>query len=242
MIMGLHQRLAAWMTRTPARPRIEVDGRQIRASAFHSVRMEYVRHVLDTQGWAPRDCRAHVIGDRTGHIASGLTDLGMTVDERDDGAPHTPPHIVYLADTLELVDDVRPVLSDVRNSLAPNGVVVFDTVNRTIVSKIIYLVLFQRLPWTKIMPTGRYSAQRLRTPTELRTALFLQGLRLVEICDFAPENPIALVRAIRMCKKALVSDRDIGRYVNFALKPDTRPPVTYLGYAVGNDPPGDQRT
>ncbi|MFC9841558.1 hypothetical protein ACFVKB_48665 [Rhodococcus sp. NPDC127530] len=78
--------------------------------------------MLDTQGWAARECRVLVIGDSTGRIASGLTDLGMTVNERDDGAPHTLPHVMYIGDALELVDDVRPVLSGVRNAVAPNGV------------------------------------------------------------------------------------------------------------------------
>ncbi|MGO4429477.1 class I SAM-dependent methyltransferase, partial [Streptomyces sp. MCAF7] len=103
--------------------------------------------------------------------------------------------LVYYADTFEVTPALDPVLTEGARALAPDGVLIYDTVNRTPVSRLIYLIAFQRLPMTRIMPPGRYAAARLRTPAEMTEALRRHGLRNEDICDFKPRDPRSLVKA-----------------------------------------------
>lgn len=139
--------------------------------------------------------------------------------------------LVYYADTFEITRDLDRVLAEAARALAPDGVLVYDTVNRTPLSRLIYLLAFQRLPMTRIMPPGRYAAARLRTPAELTAALRRHGLRNEDICDFKPRDPRGLVRATMARRSGRITDEQIPPIVDFVLAPDARPLVTYLGHA-----------
>ncbi|MES4908788.1 MULTISPECIES: methyltransferase domain-containing protein [unclassified Streptomyces] len=139
--------------------------------------------------------------------------------------------LVYCADTFEVTPALDRVLAEASRVLAPDGVLVYDTVNRTPLSRLIYLLAFQRLPMTRIMPPGRYAAARLRTPAELTEALRRHGLRNEDVCDFQPRDPRGLVKATMARRRGRITDEEIPPIVDFVLAPDARPQVTYLGYA-----------
>jgi len=123
------------------------------------------------------------------------------------------------------------VIEQAARVLKPDGLLIYDTVNRTPLSRLVYLGAFQALPWTRIMPPGRYAAARLRTPAELAEAFRRHGLRNENICDFKPKNPISLVKATVARRRGQIADEDIPSIVDFVLAPHGRPVVTYLGYA-----------
>ncbi|KAK1177496.1 class I SAM-dependent methyltransferase [Streptomyces sp. NBS 14/10] len=254
-------------------PRIEldsplpetVDGRQIRAVAFQTSRLEYVDKTLRSVGLTAAGSRALVVGSGRGLLARGLAGLGFDVVAVDPSASATaiaretdareanerervavryetaPPEelgvadaafdLVYYADTFEVTPALDPVLAEGARALAPDGVLIYDTVNRTPVSRLIYLIAFQRLPMTRIMPPGRYAAERLRTPAEMTEALRRHGLRNEDICDFKPRDPRSLVKATMDRRRGRITDEEIPPIVDFVLAPDTRPQVTYLGHA-----------
>ncbi|MGY0056413.1 class I SAM-dependent methyltransferase [Streptomyces sp. LZ34] len=237
-----------------------VDGRQIRAVAFQASRLEYVGKTLRSVGLTAAGSRALVVGSGRGLLARGLAGLGFDVlavdpsasataiareaDEREHlvvryetarpeelGVADGAFDLVYCADTFEVTPALDRVLAEAARALAPDGVLVYDTVNRTPLSRLIYLVAFQRLPMTRIMPPGRYAAARLRTPAELTEALRRHGLRNEDICDFKPRDPRGLVKATMARRRGRITDEEIPPIVDFVLAPDARPQVTYLGYA-----------
>ncbi|ADI12212.1 ubiquinone biosynthesis O-methyltransferase [Streptomyces bingchenggensis BCW-1] len=181
--------------------------------------------------------------------SASATAIAREADEREADGPErvairyetAPPEelgvadaafdLVYYADTFEVTPALDPVLAEGARALAPDGVLVYDTVNRTLVSRLIYLIAFQRLPMTRIMPPGRYAAERLRTPAEMTEALRRHGLRNEDICDFKPRDPRSLVKATMDRRRGRITDEEIPPIVDFVLAPDTRPQVTYLGYA-----------
>ncbi|MET9465966.1 methyltransferase domain-containing protein [Streptomyces sp. NPDC006544] len=236
-----------------------VDGRHIRALTFQSVRMDYLRRVIDESDLAPETGRALVMGSGRGLLARGLAGLGFEVVAADPSPAATTlarnadagrgvtylttpaEHLdlaessfdlVYCADTLEITDRPGMVLAEAARLLRPGGAFVYDTVNRTLVSRLIYLGAFQTLPATRIMPRGRYAAQRLRRPAELAEALDRAGLSAKDVSAFKPRDVRDLVRATRGRKRGTVTDGQLPQLVGMVIESDGKPLVTYLGYGI----------
>ncbi|MER6997080.1 methyltransferase domain-containing protein [Streptomyces sp. NPDC000410] len=236
-----------------------VDGRHIRALTFQSVRMEYLRHVLSETGLAAAGSRALVVGSGRGVLARGLARLGFEVVAADPSPAATAlaldaddgPGITYLttpaedldladgsfdllycADTLEITERPDAVLAEAARVLRPGGAFVYDTVNRTPVSRLIYLGAFQAFPGTRIMPRGRYAAHRLRRPAELAEALDRVGLSAQDVSAFKPRDVRGLVRATRGRRRGTLTDAQLPELVDMVLEPEGSPVVTYLGHAI----------
>jgi 2-polyprenyl-6-hydroxyphenyl methylase / 3-demethylubiquinone-9 3-methyltransferase len=237
-----------------------IDGRQIRAVTFQAVRLEYVRGLLDRLGLTPTGSRALVVGSGRGLLAGGLARLGFdvvavdpsatateiareanqrerlsithrTADAESLGLDDSAFDIAYYADTFEITPHLDQVIQEAARVLKPNGLLIYDTVNRTLLSRLIYLGAFQSLPMTRIMPAGRYSAARLQVPAELTAALGRHGLANEDICGFKPKNPKSLIKATLARRRGQITDEEIPAIVRFLLAPQNRPVVTYLGYA-----------
>ncbi|HEX2314419.1 MAG TPA: methyltransferase domain-containing protein [Thermomonospora sp.] len=233
-----------------------VDGRQIRAVTFQDVRLEYLATVLPD----PAGTHALVVGGGRGLLPRGLARLGMGVTAADpspaatamareaaerEGLPvdhDTAPaerlpypddtfDLVYVADTFEITDDLDQVVREAARVLRRGGLLVYDTVNRTPVSRLIYLGAFQKLPMTRIMPPGRYAADRLRRPEEVAAALTRHGLVPGDVCAFKPKDGRSLVRATLARRRGEITDEQIPPMVRFVLDPGGRPVVTYFGHA-----------
>lgn len=236
-----------------------VDGRHIRALTFQSVRLEYLRRVLWELSLAAADSRALVVGSGRGLLARGLAQLGFEVVaadpspaatalalNADDGMgvtylttpaeeldlPDDSFDLVYCADTLEITERPDAVLVEAARVLRPGGAFVYDTVNRTPVSRLIYLGAFQAFPGTRIMPRGRYAAHRLRRPAELAESLNRAGLSEKDVSAFKPRDVRSLVRATRGRRRGTLTDDQLPELVDMVLEPEGSPVVTYLGYAV----------
>ncbi|WP_344274560.1 class I SAM-dependent methyltransferase [Actinomadura napierensis] len=241
-------------SRTPG----AVDGRHVRALAFQEVRLEYLTSALRRLGIDPAERRALVIGSGRGLLARGLAGLGFDVVALDPSpdatdlarrashgeaveyvtAPAENPglaggyfDVVFCTDTFEIAEDLDRVVAHASRLLRPDGVLFYDTVNRTPVSRLIYLWAFQSLPFTRIMPRDRYTAVRLRTPEEVRAALAAHGLRNEDVCSFKPKSVLGLVRAIIARRSGKITDEAVPAMTGFVLEPGGRPVVTYLGCA-----------
>jgi 2-polyprenyl-6-hydroxyphenyl methylase / 3-demethylubiquinone-9 3-methyltransferase len=235
-----------------------VDGRHIRAVTFHDVRMEYVARTMRL-GRVMVGRKALVVGGIRGDLPRGLARLGFDVTSLDPSPAATalalahpdrlgityataPAEslgvagggfdVVYCADTFEVTRDVDAVVGQIAAALAPGGVLIYDTVNRTPVSRLIYLGLFQAVPATRIMPPHRYAADRLRAPAELAEVFARHGLRGAEVVGFKPESARKLLAAVLSRRRGAIGDEEIASVVEFALDPGGAPLVTYLGHAL----------
>ena len=241
-----------------ARSSDAIDGRHIRAVTFQDIRMEYLSGVLKDRNLTGG--RALVVGSGRGLLARGLAGLGFEVVAVDPSAtatamareseggsgpavayqtgpaeelghPDATFDLVYYADTFEIMSHLDQVITEAARVLKPTGLLGYDTVNRTLLSRLIYLGAFQALPMTRIMPPGRYAAARLRTPPEVAEVLRRNGLRSEDVCGFRPKDPRRLLTATLARRRGRITDQEIAPIVDFALTPDGKPLVTYLGYA-----------
>ncbi|MFD9190176.1 methyltransferase domain-containing protein [Streptomyces phaeochromogenes] len=240
-----------------------VDGRHIRALTFQSVRLQYLRRVLSDVGLTATGSPALVVGSGRGVLARGLARLGFEVvaadpssaatvlaQEADDGLgityltapaeglglPDDSFDLLYCADTLEITERPDAVLAEAARVLRPGGAFVYDTVNRTPISRLIYLGAFQAFPGTRIMPRGRYAAHRLRRPAELAEALDQAGLSAQDVSAFKPRDVRSLVRATRGRRRGTLTDDQLPALVDMVLEPEGSPVVTYLGHAIPSPP------
>jgi 2-polyprenyl-6-hydroxyphenyl methylase/3-demethylubiquinone-9 3-methyltransferase len=244
-----------------AGPRIEldtrsadaIDGRHLRAVAFQEVRLRYLETIPDL---VPAERRALVVGGGRGVLPAGLAGLGFDVTSVDPApvatqlAAATVPEVtfrtapaerlpfpdasfdlVYCADTFEITEDLDAVVGEAARVLRPGGVLVYDTVNRTLPGRAVYLGAFQAVRFTRIMPPGRYAVGRLRPPAEIAAALTAHGLRAAGVCGFKPASIARLVAAVLRRRRGRLTDAEVGPLTGFVLDPEGPPVVTYLGWA-----------
>jgi 2-polyprenyl-6-hydroxyphenyl methylase/3-demethylubiquinone-9 3-methyltransferase len=249
-----------------ARGEARPDGFHVRAAAFHPVRAAYARQVLlDRLGLDPRGKRALVVGCGRGLLARELARLGFAVAALDPapealrlaeaatagagppvgyarGDPSRLPYgdgtfdVAYYADTLETTADLDRVLAEAARALRRGGALLYDTVARTPLSRLIYLGALQAWPWTRIMPRHRYAWDRLRPPEALGAALAAHGLRQDEVRGFRPASPFRLLRALLLARRGGIDDAALAQLAGMHLAPaGERPEVTYVGFGTKQD-------
>jgi 2-polyprenyl-6-hydroxyphenyl methylase / 3-demethylubiquinone-9 3-methyltransferase len=241
----------------------EADGFHIRAATFHPVRSGYARRViLEQLSWHPIGRSALVVGAGRGLLARELARLGLSVDAIDPDAaairlareataredlsvdywvgdarrlpyPDAAFDLVYYADTFEITLDLDRVLAEAARVLRPGGALLYDTVARTTLSRLIYIGALQSWRWSRFMPRNRYAWDRLLPPEELAAELADYGMRNRDVTAFLPANPLRLLRAILRARRGDISDPELARLAGMHLAPPgTRPEVTYLGFAI----------
>ncbi|KAF4648791.1 Hexaprenyldihydroxybenzoate methyltransferase, mitochondrial, partial [Perkinsus olseni] len=84
---------------------------------------------------------------------------------------------VIISDVLEHLLDLRAALSEIHRVLKPGGVLVFDTISRTLWSYTTVWLITQEI--LNIMPPNAHDWRLFITPTELRAALADAGFSTV---------------------------------------------------------------
>ena len=168
---------------------------------------------------------------------------GLDIDYRVGSGERLPAgdgcaEVVYCVDVLEHVADLDAVIGETARVLKPGGLYLFDTINRTRLSKLTVIKLSQQWAATAWMPPGLHDWDQFITPAELSDCLAQHGLRQQDVTGMSPGvSPPALIRLtrlVRQVKKGRISYADFGRQAAFTLTSDMR--VSYLGHATKNAP------
>jgi 2-polyprenyl-6-hydroxyphenyl methylase / 3-demethylubiquinone-9 3-methyltransferase len=235
--MNLRTDRSAEFRRANREPQLP-DGFHIRAAAFLPARLAYVRHVVERLEIDPRGRDALVVGSGHGVLARELARLGFVVTEREIGDARPLPHgdgvfdVAYYQDTFETTVDLARVLSEAARVLRPGGALIYDTVNRTRLSRLIYLGALQSWRWTRVMPRDRYAWERLRPPDELAAAMDEHGLRNRDVSALMPASPPRLLRALLRARRGNIEDAELARLAGMHVADGKSPEVTYLGLAT----------
>eukprot|EP01102_Stenamoeba_stenopodia_P018841 TRINITY_DN6980_c0_g1_i2.p1 TRINITY_DN6980_c0_g1~~TRINITY_DN6980_c0_g1_i2.p1 ORF type:complete len:142 (-),score=30.36 TRINITY_DN6980_c0_g1_i2:78-503(-) len=127
------------------------------------------------------------------------------------------------SDVLEHIHDIRKALSEVNRILKPNGVFVFDTINRSIGSYLIHIMVLQNNFLFRYVPEHTHDWRMFITPEELIRAIKDLGMEssidnfrgLEPILGFPP-NPLRSIRPPLLGFKE--SDSMWGSYLGYAVK------------------------
>jgi 2-polyprenyl-6-hydroxyphenyl methylase / 3-demethylubiquinone-9 3-methyltransferase len=145
----------------------------------------------------------------------------------DDGAFQA----AYCCDVLEHVDDVGQTVAESARVLAPGGVYMFDTVNRTVRSKLLFITVFQEWRRTAFMEPNVHSWEMFIKPRELEGHLRQAGLEPRECVGLQPaRNALALLPELRRRVRGEISYAELGRRVQLRVGRDRS--GLYAGYAL----------
>jgi 2-polyprenyl-6-hydroxyphenyl methylase/3-demethylubiquinone-9 3-methyltransferase len=228
--------------------------------ALNPVRFGYMRRVLlDELNLPPAGLRVLDVGCGGGLLAEEFARLGCAVtgiDPSNESLAVARRHaeqqrlrityrpaagealpfaeasfdVVYCCDVLEHVDDLRSVVAESARVLQPGGVYLYDTINRTLASRLTVILLLQEWSWTRLMPPGLHDWQRFIRPDELHRLMEQHGLVPGGLAGLkARGRPFEILRALRARKRGRLSYADTMARMDIGESRDTS--VQYIGYA-----------
>jgi len=224
-------------------------------------RFGYFVAVLKRLGRDPSGLRALDIGCGGGFLAEEFARVGCRVVGVDPSAPslETARHhaadceleidyrlgsgedlpvqdaefdLAYCCDVLEHVTDLDQVLHETARALKPGGTYLFDTVNLTLVSKLLAIKVMQEWRATRAFDTPVHEWNMFIKPQELASTMARHGLRLHETVGLGPraKNPASVVLGFVRARRGRMSYGELSRRLDFG---QTRPRwVSYMGYAT----------
>lgn len=153
-------------------------------------------------------------------IGSGTS---LPFDERSFDA-------VSCCDVLEHIDEWRQVIAEAERVLVPGGLFFFDTINRTLKSRVVMIFALQELPLTRLMPAGTHVWKMFITPGELEKAVREQDMAIEDLKGGAiSQNPLATLWHVLQRKSGKISFAELGGRLRLRLDGDLS--MNYLGYA-----------
>jgi 2-polyprenyl-6-hydroxyphenyl methylase / 3-demethylubiquinone-9 3-methyltransferase len=161
---------------------------------------------------------------------------GLPIDYRvgageEMPAPDAAFDLACCCDVLEHVSDVDRVISETARVLRPGGLYLFDTVNRTLMSKLVAIKAVQEWPLTRITDVALHSWDMFITPAELTAILDGHGLSPGEIAGLGPRaNPLVLLRSVTSARRGRISYGELSRRMDWGRVRSTG--VSYMGFAV----------
>ena len=139
--------------------------------------------------------------------------------------------VVVCCDVLEHVDSPDRVVEEIARVCCPNGLFLFDTINRTWRSKLIAITLAQDFAPTRLIPPDVHVWSKFIRPRELTKMLTRHGFAGAQLTGLAPDlNPLTALPALLHTKLGRMSYADLGQVV--ALKRSTNMSISYMGHAT----------
>ncbi len=103
--------------------------------------------------------------------------------------------LISCCDVLEHVDDLDAVLRQIARVLRPTGLFFFDTINRTWLSWLFVIQVFQE--WLGLVAPGTHDWDMFITPGELGAAVVRAGLKIRDLTGLGPSlDPLGVGRAL----------------------------------------------
>ncbi len=161
---------------------------------------------------------------------------GLTIDYRSGSGEDLPFaaetfEIVYCSDVLEHVSDLERVLSEIARVLNPGGIFLYDTINRTFLSRLVVIKLAQEWSATSFMPPNLHDWRAFIKPRELQTLMLRAGLDNQALTGLKPGlNPLAILLLLWRWKRGALTLSEMGARMRLQQSRDTS--VLYVGYAL----------
>jgi 2-polyprenyl-6-hydroxyphenyl methylase/3-demethylubiquinone-9 3-methyltransferase len=141
---------------------------------------------------------------------------------------------VVCADVLEHLDSPPVVVAEISRVLKDGGVFLYDTINRTLRSKIAVIGLFQDWKWTRCAPPNLHDWNKFIKPRELREMLAQHGLLCRPVVGLQPRiGKIQSIRQLRKRSRGEISHGELGRRLQMRAVRDIS--MSYMGWALKSE-------
>ncbi len=138
---------------------------------------------------------------------------------------------VFCCDVLEHVQDLPKVVSEISRVLKPGGVFFYDTLNRTFISKLVAIKIWQEWKRWAFMPPNLHVWHMFIKPEEMKELLQKNGLEWKEHTGSQPNISIPkMLSYLRKRAKGEWTYEDLGK--NFRLVNSNDMNIVYAGHAI----------
>ena len=138
---------------------------------------------------------------------------------------------VFCCDVLEHVQDLPKVISEISRVLKPGGVFFYDTLNRTFISKLVAIKIWQEWKRWAFMPPNLHVWEMFIKPEEIKELLQKNGFEWKEHHGSSPNVSIPkMLGYLRKRAKGEWTFADLGK--NFWLVESKDMNILYAGYAI----------
>jgi 2-polyprenyl-6-hydroxyphenyl methylase/3-demethylubiquinone-9 3-methyltransferase len=138
---------------------------------------------------------------------------------------------VFCCDVLEHVRDLPKVFSEISRVLKPGGLFIYDTLNRTFISNLVAIKIWQEWKRWAFMPPNTHVWKMFIKPKEIKTLLAANGFEWRNHTGSQPNVSIpTMLTYLRKRVKGEWTIADLGK--NFRLVESTDMNILYGGYAI----------
>ena len=138
---------------------------------------------------------------------------------------------VFCCDVLEHVRDLPRVIEEIQRVLKPGGTFIFDTLNRTFISKLVAIKIWQEWKRWAFMPPNLHVWEMFIKPEELKELLGKKGFQWHEFQGSKPSVSIpTMLNYLRKRVKGEWTYKELGQ--NFLLIEDKDMNILYAGVAT----------
>ena len=161
---------------------------------------------------------------------------GLSIDYRVGSgeelpAPDAAFSVACCCDVLEHVSDLDRVISETARVLKPGGLYLFDTINRTLASKLLAIKVMQQWPLTRLTDVALHDWDMFITPAELAGVLERHGLTPGEMTGLGTRaGPIAVLRGFISARRGRITYGELSRRLDVG-RVSTKA-VSYMGFAA----------
>lgn len=161
---------------------------------------------------------------------------GLTIDYVPGDGEHLPFQdqtfdMVFCCDVLEHVKDMPRVISEISRVLRTGGMFFYDTINRTILSRIAVIYFLQECGLTAFCRSHMHVWKMFIKPVELDSVMKRHGMTAVQKRGISPKAgaPACLAGLYRAAHNT-ISYRDLAARMGFHESGDLS--CSYMGYGI----------
>jgi len=145
--------------------------------------------------------------------------------------PNKSFEVVFCCDVLEHVRDLPLVISEISRVLKPGGIFIYDTINRTQISKLVAIKILQEWNRWAILPPNLHVWDMFIRPNELKSLLTQNNLEWQEHRGIKPNIfALKILYYLHQRAKGKISYEEFGK--KFRLIESNSPLFSYIGYAI----------
>lgn len=145
-------------------------------------RRQVVMTGIDPSAGALQTARLHAVQYGLGQNIHYLQGVGEYLPFADGSFS-----VIVCLDVLEHVSDLKQTIEEIARVLAPGGIFVFDTINRTLLARAVLIWYGEHLPIGGLVP-GIHQYHKFIKPRELTALLIASGLHVRELTGFMPRG------------------------------------------------------